>query len=48
MSVSRRKFVKTSAVLLPVLSLNPKNIFATPKLFKRVRPGDALWPDETK
>lgn len=48
MSVSRRKFVKTSAVLFPVLSLNPKNIFATPKLFKRVRPGDALWPDETK
>ncbi len=46
--MQRRKFVKTSAVLLPALSLGTKSLFASNKIFKRVRPGDALWPSENK
>ncbi len=50
MPINRRKFVK-SAVLLPVISLNPSSLFAySEKIsdkhsqFKRVRPTDQGWP----
>lgn len=52
MSFNRRKFVK-SAVLLPIISLNPSSLFAYSektsgnlRQFKRVRPGDKGWPSE--
>jgi len=54
MSINRRKFLK-GAILLPAISLGNSSLFASTekffeksKKFKRVRPGDPLWPSEEK
>ena len=53
MSLSRRKFLK-GAILLPAISTGSSSIFASPVFFdksnkfKRVRPGDPLWPSPEK
>ncbi len=54
MSLSRRKFLK-GAISLPAISTDGSSIFASPRIFfvelnkfKRVRPGDPLWPSPKK
>ena len=54
MSLSRRRFLK-GAILLPAISTGGSSIFASPGIFfeepnkfKRVRPGDPLWPSPKK
>jgi hypothetical protein len=41
--------IEKSSVLLPAFAINKKTLFAKNKInFRRVRPGDALWPTEDK
>src|SRR6476646_4491202 len=53
MSLNRRKFLKDS-ILLAAISTRSSSIFASPvffekpRTFKRVRPGDPLWPSPDK
>ena len=53
MSQNRRKFLKDS-ILLAAISTRSSSIFASPVFseksskFKRVRPGDPLWPSPDK
>ncbi len=54
MPLSRRKFLKSAILLPPVLAESaslfgtPINFFEQQKQFKRVRPGDTLWPSLEK
>lgn len=51
----RRKFLKNAALLIPVISIGSFSLFSFSKIvngvsnkFKRVRPGNPLWPSNEK